>query len=280
MPAHSGSDRDDIVYDVGEGGDALGRRRGGKRMAVEGEDREGGVMGGFSAAVERELARRRADGERLRVVVNEKGRALSETFWGQAWNRHLMSHAHYENRMPKGRSLLRKGRVMDLKVAVGEVRALVAGGRLYEVVVRVARLEAAEVEALRWVCAGRVASAVALLAGELSPEVMEVVCAAEGGLFPGPSEIRVTCSCPDYADLCEHGAAVLYAVGGRLDEQPEELFMLRQVVPGDLFSKDGAGVVAQLTARPSGEGGRSDVLEGVDLGALFGVDLGACDWGS
>ena len=65
---------------------------------------------------------------------------------------------------------------------------------------------------------------------------MERICRQGGGLFPGPSEIRFACSCPDYAFMCKHVAAVLYGVGARLDRQPELLFRLRAVDENDLVA--------------------------------------------
>jgi uncharacterized Zn finger protein len=57
--------------------------------------------------------------------------------------------------------------------------------------------------------------------------VMERVCREGDGLFPSPREIKMTCSCPDWADMCKHASAVLYGVGARLDAEPDFLFALR-----------------------------------------------------
>jgi hypothetical protein len=50
---------------------------------------------------------------------------------------------------------------------------------------------------------------------------MERVCRQKTGLFPSPHEIQLSCSCPDWAGMCKHVAAVLYGIGARLDQQPE-----------------------------------------------------------
>ena len=47
--------------------------------------------------------------------------------------------------------------------------------------------------------------------------------------FPQPKEIGFTCSCPDWALMCKHVAAVLYGVGARLDQQPALFFELRSI---------------------------------------------------
>jgi uncharacterized Zn finger protein len=98
---------------------------------------------------------------------------------------------------------------------------------------------------------------------------MGVSTRADGGLFPKPAEIKKTCSCPDWADMCKHVAAVLYGVGARLDRAPELLFRLRKVDENDLIAQ-----VAKVPAATRGwgaSGGRK--LEGRDLSALFGIEL-------
>ena len=41
--------------------------------------------------------------------------------------------------------------------------------------------------------------------------------------------ISFSCSCPDWALMCKHVAAVLYGVGARLDENPALFFELRGI---------------------------------------------------
>lgn len=51
----------------------------------------------------------------------------------------------------------------------------------------------------------------------------------KNGLFPTLDEIEFTCTCPDWASLCKHSAAVLYAIGSILDQEPLVLFQLRGI---------------------------------------------------
>ena len=46
----------------------------------------------------------------------------------------------------------------------------------------------------------------------------------------------MSCSCPDWADMCKHVAAALYGVGARLDSDPDLLFTLRGVDRAELVS--------------------------------------------
>ena len=167
--------------------------------------------------------------------VRIEGRTIARSFWGKAWNHNLESYGDYENRLPRGRSYLSSGQVLDLKIGAGTIDALVMGSHLYRVEVRISPLPPARWKALSAACAGKVGSLVELLQGRLSDQVMSVVTRHGEGLFPSPREITKSCSCPDWADVCKHVAAVLYGVGARLDRQPELLFLLRGVDHLDLI---------------------------------------------
>jgi len=218
-------------------------------------------------SVEREIVRRRERGELFEPLVAPKSsKKLVQTFWGRAWCRHLESYSDYEHRLPRGRSYLRQGNVYNLAIEAGLVTAVVAGAMIYEVQVRVAPLEAHDWEGLKETCAGRVASLLDLLEGRLDEGLMQAMCGSDAGLFPEPAGIRMSCNCPDWADMCKHIAAVLYGIGVKFDADPALFFRLRGVDPTELLASS-AGEV--LSAVPQIE----PELDGVDLGALFGIDL-------
>src|SRR6202034_2630588 len=95
-------------------------------------------------------------------------------------------------------------------------------------------------------CSGKIGSLLELLQGRLSTNVMTVVTDRHEGLFPQPSEIKLDCSCPDWAVMCKHVAAVLYGVGARLDTKPELLFILRGVDHEELIAADAAAAASAL----------------------------------
>src|SRR5664279_3493275 len=97
---------------------------------------------------------------------------------------------------------------------------------------------------------------------------MERICRQKLGLFPSPAEIQLSCSCPDWADMCKHVAAALYGIGARLDRQPELLFRLRGVDELELLAS--AGKAAPLSKQAPATGKR---LGGEDLSAMFGLDM-------
>jgi len=201
--------------------------------------------------------------------VTIEGRTIARTFWGQAWCRHLESFSDYANRLPRGRTYVRNGSVIDLQIAPGEITTQVMGSTLYRGTITVAPLKPARWKTIKAECAGKIDSLVGLLQGRLSDAVMRVITDREKGLFPQPSEIKLECSCPDWASLCKHLAAVLYGVGARLDTQPELLFKLRGVDHLELIGA--AAEAPALTQGAKDAGG----LDDSQLSDVFGIEIAA-----
>jgi uncharacterized Zn finger protein len=221
------------------------------------------------ARVQRDIAKRVGRGEVFdKLEVPQGSKKLATTFWGKAWCDHLQSYQEYDHRLPRGRSYLRQGNVYQLKIGPGLVSAMVAGSELYETSVHIKPLATEVWQDVVEACAGQVGSMLDLLAGKLGEGVLRVLTDPKAGIFPQSKEIRFDCSCPDHADMCKHVAAVLYGVGVLLDAQPELFFTLRSVDGAELLATSREEMVQDL--RAESEGG----LEGEDLSALFGIDLG------
>lgn len=99
----------------------------------------------------------------------------------------------------------------------------------------------------------------------------ELFTVQEKGLFPSPKEISLNCSCPDWAYMCKHIAAVLYGVGARLDENPELFFVLRNVNIDQLVSKAIAENTETLLKKSAKKSKR--VIENDDIADMFGIDM-------
>ena len=196
-----------------------------------------------------------------------EGRKIARTFWGESWCRNLEAYSDYANRLPRGRTYVRNGSVIDLRIQPGRVQALVSGSSVYEVKIEITRLARKRWTAIKSQCAGQIDSMIELLQGAISRGVMAVVTRKGGGLFPAPKDIALSCSCPDWATMCKHVAAVLYGVGARLDHQPEMLFTLRGVEPVELIA---AAVTDVPTTKKSG---RRRLLKTEDMSSVFGIDL-------
>ncbi len=216
---------------------------------------------------ERKLAKLKRRGQST-APVRIDGRVIAKSFWGRAWCANLERYSDYENRLPRGRSYLRNGSVLDLQIGKGAVTAMVAGSDLYTVKIVIAPVKKTRWKAICRDCAGGIDSLVELLQGRLAKAVMDRVSRQGDGLFPSPGEIKLSCSCPDWADMCKHVAAALYGVGARLDEQPQLLFVLRGVDENELIAEAGEGI---SLAKPAP--GAAKVLDDRDVAALFGLDM-------
>jgi uncharacterized Zn finger protein len=200
--------------------------------------------------------------------VSIDGRAIVKTFWGKAWCENLESYSDYENRLPRGRTYVRNGSVLDLQVAPSQITALVSGSEIYEVKVEILPVAKPRWQSICEDCAGSIDSLVELLQGRLSKGVMERISQQQTGLFPSPKEIKLSCSCPDWAEMCKHVAAVLYGIGARLDQQPELLFRLRAVNEKELIASAGKSLPSAKKSPAAAK-----VLGGEDLSKLFGVEI-------
>src|SRR6202165_651213 len=224
-------------------------------------------VGSRRALAARELAKLTKKGRKVSPVVIE-GRKIAQTFWGEAWCDNLERYSDFANRLPRGRTYVRNGSVVDLQVGPGNVTALVSGSTMYDVKVTVGPVPRARWSAICKDCSGAIDSLVELLQGRFSKGVMTRLCEEHTGLFPSPKEILFTCSCPDWASMCKHVAAVLYGIGARLDHQPELLFTLRKVDQHAVIAKAGS----DLSMTRKGPAG-AKVLESDDLSGMFGIEM-------
>jgi len=217
------------------------------------------------AKARREMDKLRKKGKNIQPVTID-GRTIARSFWGKGWCDHLESFSDYANRLPRGRSYVRNGSVCHLDIQPGRIEAIVSGSELYNIVIRIKELKAATWTSIKNTCSGHIGSMLELLQGKLSDQVMAIVTDRHHGLFPQPGEITLDCSCPDWAGMCKHVAAVLYGVGSRLDSQPELLFLLRDVDAQEL-------IAAEMALPDAAASTAGDTLADDQLGAIFGIDL-------
>src|SRR5688500_6773400 len=94
------------------------------------------------------VAKRRAQAAREVHKLEKKGRVLApvvvagrqiaQSFWGKAWCDNLERYSDYESRLPRGRTYVRNGSVIDLQIERGQVRAVVCGSEIYNVEIDIA----------------------------------------------------------------------------------------------------------------------------------------------
>src|SRR4051794_23305285 len=119
----------------------------------------------------REAKKLAKNGRVVRPIAIE-GRVIATSFWGQAWCENLERYSDYASRMPRGRTYVRNGSVVDLQIEAGKVTALVSGSELYRIDIEIDSLDKKRWQALVRECAGQIGSMVELLQGRFSLEVM------------------------------------------------------------------------------------------------------------
>ena len=205
--------------------------------------------------------------------VTITGRLLAANWWGKSWNSNLERYADYSNRIGRGRSYVRHGSVLDLRLTAGEINAIVQGSRSrpYDVVINVDKLSSSNWIAIRKACEGRFDSLNELLAGKFPKSLKDLFFKKDGGLFPSPKEIKFDCSCPDWASMCKHVAATLYGVGARLDEDPSLFFTLRGINVDDIITQTVAETTGDLLRKA--ERKSEKILDDIDVGGVFGIQM-------
>jgi len=157
--------------------------------------------------------------------------AFGKTWWAKKWIEALeILGSYYSNRLPRGRTYARRGAVKDLIITPGEVMAKVQGTRRtpYRVRIELKSLTNKQWQKVIKVLAEHAIFAAKLLMGEMPPNINEVFNSCSLSLFPArATELKTSCSCPDWANPCKHIAATHYILAEAFDRDPFLLFELR-----------------------------------------------------
>jgi uncharacterized Zn finger protein len=182
---------------------------------------------------------------------------MSHRWWGERfWA--VMESIGIAQRLERGKRYARAERVLAVQVEPGLVTAEVQGSRYEpyraELGIRVFTDEEWEraVEAL----ASQALFSARLLAGEMPEDIEDAFAAIGLSLFPtSPSELRMSCSCPDGVVPCKHIAALHYVLADQLDEDPFLLFRWRgksrEMLLRELRKKRAAEASGRPVARAS-----------------------------
>ncbi len=168
-------------------------------------------------------------GKKMHPIVIE-GRAITQSWWGKAWCHKMESYADYATRLDRGKRYVRSGAVIDLQITNGKISARVQGSRKapYKVEIRISRLNEEHCQTIIQQCSRKIENLKELINGSF-PDDLKKLFLSDSGLFPSPKEISYQCSCPDWALMCKHVAAVMYGIGARFDENPFLFFELRGI---------------------------------------------------
>jgi uncharacterized Zn finger protein len=178
--------------------------------------------------------------------------SFGRTWWGAQWLQALTQIDH-ENRLPRGRTYANRGAVLDLDVQERRVRARVQGSRArpYDVDIEVPATPAADAARLIECLAADAGLIGRLLNRELDPAVLQEARRLAIPVFPSRwSELKMHCSCPDWAVPCKHLAAVIYLLSQEIDGDPFLVFRLRGLDLPGLLQEQGVHIGADAVASP------------------------------
>lgn len=198
------------------------------------------------------------------------GTKICQRWWGRAWCCNLEQYADYTSRIGRGKRYVRAGAVLDLKIEAGHIIAKVQGSRRrpYQVEICINPLTEKAVKNIQQQCVSRIKSLEELVAGEF-PEELQHIFIGTDGLFPKPSDITFDCSCPDWACMCKHVAAVMYAVGVRLDENPFYFFKLRGIHVDEFIDAAVEDRIESMLKHAADKSSR--IIDKTEVHDLFGV---------
>ena len=215
------------------------------------------------------MKKEKAKGKQLEPVVIQ-GRTIVKSWWGQAWCDNLEKYADFESRLDRGKRYVRTGAVVDLKIQKGKVLARVQGRRKipYKVEIRISPLSEERCQYAIQQCGRKIENLERLVNGDFPKELKEMFL-GDKGLFPEPKEISFNCSCPDWALMCKHVAAVLYGIGARFDDNPLLFFELRGIDVERFIEVTLANRVESMLENVDASSER--IITGGDWEKLFGV---------
>jgi len=169
---------------------------------------------------------------------SRKGK-VGETWWSQRFIAVLESF-RIGARLERGKRYARSGQVMDLDIEPGAVTARVQGTRArpYDVRIEVATLTEKDWRKVEAALAEQAGYLARLLSGEMPRDVEQAFSACKLSLFPArTSDLKTSCSCPDWSNPCKHVAAVYYILAERFDEDPFLVFCWRGRPREDLLAR-------------------------------------------
>jgi uncharacterized Zn finger protein len=131
------------------------------------------------------------------------------------------------DRLLRGKTLARAGRIVELEIAPGTVFAEVADNGTWHALLRVPTYEEEQWREVLGALTARLDRLARLLEGELDLDLIADGEARGVSLFPESGEVETDCDCGDWASPCAHGAALHHLVAEALEGDPLLLFTLR-----------------------------------------------------
>ena len=207
---------------------------------------------------------------KYRVILETK--AIAHKWWGQMWCQNIDNYADFTNRLERGRAYVRSGRVHDIMIEKGNISAKVDGSmdEPYDVLIMIDPLPPFESQKLL----NKIVNLNAFKDGCVPEDYKFLFSVESGGLFPREDELSFGCTCPDVAIMCKHIAAVLYAVGSIIDQEPLLLFQLRGIDVDAYLDAEIREKTNQLLVKAKNFDDNSRLIEDNLISEFFGIEIG------
>ena len=186
-----------------------------------------------------------------------------KTWWGEQWLGAL-KNIDYSNRLPRGASYARNGMVREINFKGNVISAKVQGSQRtpYKETIKLPEFSEKDVDKLIELIQEQPVVLSKLFNRQLDESLAQMAAKAGMPLFPKQwKDLKMECSCPDWAVPCKHLAAVIYKTSMEIDNNP---FLV--------FSLHGVDLMKELEKRGITAPESFDMMEVESISTVFGRD--------
>lgn len=183
-----------------------------------------------------------------------------KTWWGEQWLGAL-KNIDYSNRLPRGASYARNGMVQEITFSGNVISAKVKGSRRtpYIETIKLPEFSSKDIDKLINLIQEQPVVLSKLFNRQLDESLAKMAEEAGMPLFPKQwKDLKMNCSCPDWAVPCKHLAAVIYKTSMEIDNNP---FLV--------FSLHGVDLMAELEKRGITAADTTEMMEVENTSAVY-----------
>ena len=183
-----------------------------------------------------------------------------KTWWGEQWLGAL-KNIDYSNRLPRGASYARNGMVQEIKFLGNIISAKVKGSRRmpYSETIKLPEFSSKDIDKLIKLILEQPVVLSKLFNRQLDESLAKMAEEAGMPLFPKQwKDLKMYCSCPDWAVPCKHLAAIIYKTSMEIDNNP---FLV--------FSLHGVDLMAELEKRGITAADSTEMMEVENTSAVY-----------
>lgn len=183
-----------------------------------------------------------------------------KTWWGEQWLGAL-KNIDYSNRLPRGASYARNGMVQEINFSDNIISAKVKGSRRtpYSETIKLPEFSSKDVDKLIKLIQEQPVVLSKLFNRQLDESLAKMAKEAGMPLFPKQwKDLKMNCSCPDWAVPCKHLAAVIYKTSMEIDNNP---FLV--------LSLHGVDLMAELEKRGITAADSTELMEVENTSAVY-----------